>query len=180
MNEIMDGLAALVGRDNVATDPASLDEYAQDESFVPRLTPWAVVRPGSAEEVQRVVAWANDTATPLVPVSSGGPHFHGDTVPSAPGAAVLDLRRMDKVLRVDRRNRMAVIEPGVTYPQLQAALAEHGMRITPPLLPAGEQVRGRQPPRAPAHAHPALQLPAAGAAAQLRCRLGERRRDVHR
>ena len=135
MNDIIDGLAALVGRDNVAADPASLEEYAQDESFVPRLTPWAVVRPGSAEEVQQVVAWANETATPLVPVSSGGPHFHGDTVPSVPGAVMLDLRRMDKILRVDRRNRMVVIEPGVTYPQLQAALAEEGMRVTPPLCP---------------------------------------------
>lgn len=57
MNTIIDGLAALVGRANVAADPASLEEYAQDESFVPRLTPWAVVRPGSAEEVQQVVAW---------------------------------------------------------------------------------------------------------------------------
>ena len=135
MNDIIDGLAALVGRDNVTADPASLEEYAQDESFVPRLTPWAVVRPGSAEEVQQIVAWANETATPLVPVSSGGPHFHGDTVPSVPGAVTLDLRRLDKVLRVDRRNRMAVIEPGVTYPQLQAALADRGMRITPPLYP---------------------------------------------
>ena len=135
MNDIVNELAALVGRDNVAADPASLEEYAQDESFVPRLTPWAVVRPGSAEEVQQVVAWANETATPLVPVSSGGPHFHGDTVPSVPGAVMLDLRRMDKILRVDRRNRMVVIEPGVTYPQLQAALAEQGMRVTPPLCP---------------------------------------------
>ncbi len=135
MNDIVNGLAALVGRDNVADDPASLEEFAQDESFVPRLTPWAVVRPGSAEEVQRIVAWANETATPLVPVSSGVPHFHGDTVPSVPGAVMLDLRRLDKILRIDRRNRMVVIEPGVTYPQLQAALAEQGMRVTPPLLP---------------------------------------------
>jgi FAD/FMN-containing dehydrogenase len=135
VNEIVDELAALVGRDNVATDPASLEEYAQDESFVPRLTPWALVRPGSAEEVQQIVAWANETATPLVPVTSGGPHFHGDTVPSVPGAVMLDLRRMDRILRIDRRNRMVVIEPGVAYPQLQAALAEHGMRVTPPLFP---------------------------------------------
>ena len=135
MTDIVAGLAALVGRDNVAADPASLEEYAQDESFAPRLTPWAVVRPGSAEEVQQVVAWANEMATPLVPVSSGGPHFHGDTVPSLPGAVMLDLRRLDRILRVDRRNRMCVIEPGVTYPQLQAALAVQGMRITPPLCP---------------------------------------------
>ena len=135
MNDIIDGLAAFVGRDNVAADPASLEQYAQDESFVPRLTPWATARPGSAEEIQQVVAWANETGTPLVPVSSGGPHFHGDTVPSVPGAVMLDLRRMDKILRIDRRNRMVVIEPGVTYPQLQAALAEQGMRVTPPLCP---------------------------------------------
>jgi FAD/FMN-containing dehydrogenase len=135
VKDIVDGLAALVGRDNVTVDPASLEEYAQDESFVPRLTPWAVVRPGSAEEVQQVVAWANQTVTPLVPISSGGPHFHGDTVPSMPGAVMLDLRRMDKILRIDRRNRMVVIEAGVTYPQLQAALAEEGMRVTPPLYP---------------------------------------------
>ncbi len=64
MNDIIDGLAALVGRDNVAADPASLEEYAADESFAPRLAPWAVVRPGSADEVQKVVAWANETATP--------------------------------------------------------------------------------------------------------------------
>jgi FAD/FMN-containing dehydrogenase len=139
MTEIIEGLAALVGRDNVAADPASLEEYAQDESFVSRLTPWAVVRPGSADEVQRVVAWANETATPLVPVSSGGPHFHGDTVPSVPGAVMLDLRRLDRILRIDRRNRMAVIEPGVTYPQLQAALVEHGMRVTPPLYPRADK-----------------------------------------
>jgi FAD/FMN-containing dehydrogenase len=139
VNEIIDGLAALVGSDNVAADPASLEEFAQDESFAPRLTPWAVVRPGSADEVQKVVAWANQTATPLVPVSSGGPHFHGDTVPSVPGAVMLDLRRMDKILRVDRRNRMVVVEPGVTYPRLQAALAEQGMRVTPPLLPRADK-----------------------------------------
>ncbi len=128
-------LAAIVGAEHVADDGALLDEYASDHSDAPAGRPVAIVRPGTAAEVQRIVAWANETATPLVPVSSGGPHFHGDTVPSAPGAVMLDLRRLDRILRIDRRNRMVVIEPGVTYPQLQAALAEQGMRVTPPLLP---------------------------------------------
>ena len=61
---------------------------------------------------------------------------------------------MDRILRIDRRNRMAVIEPGVTYPQLQAALADHGMRLAMPLLPRRGQVRGRQSARAPADAIP--------------------------
>ena len=70
-----------------------------------------------------------------MPVSSGGPHFHGDTVPSVPAAVIVELTRMNRILRVDRRNRMAVIEPGVTWAALQPALAEHGLRVTPPLAP---------------------------------------------
>ncbi|MBN1758389.1 MAG: FAD-binding oxidoreductase [Chitinispirillaceae bacterium] len=42
---------------------------------------------------------------------------------------------MNKILRIDRRNRMAVIEPGVTYGQLEAACAKEGLRVTMPLLP---------------------------------------------
>ena len=135
MQHMTAGLAAIVGSEQVQDDSALLDDYMLDDSDARACRPVAIVRPRTAEEVQQVVAWANETATPLVPVSSGGPHFHGDTVPSAPGAAMLDLRRMDKILRIDRRNRMTVIEPGVTYRQLQAALAEQGMRVTPPLLP---------------------------------------------
>jgi len=50
-------------------------------------------------------------------------------------AVIVDLRRMNKIVRVDRRNRMAIVEPGVTYTQLQPALAEVGLRLSTPLLP---------------------------------------------
>jgi hypothetical protein len=80
-------LAAIVGAEHVADDGALLDEYAVDHSDAPAGRPVAIVRPGSAAEVQQIVAWANETATPLVPVSSGGPHFHGDTVPGVPCAS---------------------------------------------------------------------------------------------
>ena len=128
-------IAGLTEPGAVSDEPAVLEEYAHGRGFAPRRLPRAVVRPRSAEEVRRVVVWANATGTPLVPVSSGAPHHFGDTVPSVDGAVIVDLRGLDRILRIDRRNRMAVIEPGVTYPQLQAALAEHGMRVTPPLAP---------------------------------------------
>jgi FAD/FMN-containing dehydrogenase len=135
MKTALDGLEAIVGRRYVASDAASLAAYAGDMSFVPPLTPHAVVKPGTHADVEAVVAWAVETGTPLVPVSSGPPHFRGDTVPSAPGAVVVELTRMKKILRVDRRNRMVVVEPGVTYPEVQTTLAEQGMRVASPLLP---------------------------------------------
>ena len=128
-------LIGVVGKDNVLDDPPSLESYARDESFVLSIKPRFVVRPGNEDEVQALVGWANKTSTPLVPVSSGPPHFYGDTVPSVPGAVIVELSRFNKIRRIDRRNRMVVVEPGVTYAQLQPELAEEGMRVTPPLFP---------------------------------------------
>jgi FAD/FMN-containing dehydrogenase len=128
-------LLEVIGKDNLLDDPAVLGSYARDESFASSMAPLFVARPGDEGEVQALVAWANETATPLVPVSSGPPHFYGDTVPGVPGAVVVDLSRMNKIKRIDRRNRMVVVEPGVTYAQLQPELAKEGMRVTPPLFP---------------------------------------------
>jgi FAD/FMN-containing dehydrogenase len=127
-------IAAIVGSDHVSEDPAALGRYAEGDAR-PAFAPFAVARPGSSDEVGRLVTWANVTTTPLVPVSSRRPHAHGGTTPSVAGALMVDLTRMDRVLRVDRRDRMVVVEPGVTWPVLQAALAPHGMRVTAPLLP---------------------------------------------
>ena len=128
-------LIGVVGAENVLDDAATLKSYSRDESFVLPLKPRLVCRPGSEDEVQAVIAWANEAGTPLVPVSSGPPHFYGDTVPGVPGAVIVDMRRLNKIRRIDRRNRIVVIEPGVTYGKLGPALAEYGMRVTPPLFP---------------------------------------------
>jgi len=104
-------LVGLVGDGNVLDDPSITAAYAKDESFVLSIKPKMVVRPGSEAEVQALIGWANETGTPLVPVSSGAPHFYGDTVPSVPGAVMVDLSRMNAIKRIDRRNRMVVIEP---------------------------------------------------------------------
>jgi len=135
MGEQPQELGRIIGPDRFSDDASDLAAYAADKSFAVANKPSLVVRPDTHDEVQHIVAWANDTVTALVPVSSGPPHFHGDTVPSVAGAVVVDLTNMKKILRIDRRNRMCVVEPGVTYAALQPALAEHGMRVTPPLLP---------------------------------------------
>jgi FAD/FMN-containing dehydrogenase len=128
-------LIKIVGKKNVLDTLKLLEVYGGDQSFVLPMKPWFVVRPKDMDEVQAIVKWANETSTPLVPVSSGAPHFYGDTVPSAPGSVLVDLARMNAIKRIDRRNRMAVVEPGVTYSQLQPELAKEGLRLTTPLLP---------------------------------------------
>lgn len=135
MDDTITGLIDIVGAAGVFDSPPPDGSASLDHELIPPLRPGCVVRPQNVDEVQAIVEWANRTLTPLVPVSSGGPHFRGDTDPSVPEAVMVDLSGMDRILRIDRRNRLALIEPGVTYTQLQPALAEHGLRIVSPLLP---------------------------------------------
>jgi FAD/FMN-containing dehydrogenase len=130
-----EGLNSILGPECIIKDPETLETYSKDMSFVKPMKPRVVVKPRNPDEVQAIVRWANETATPLVPVSSGPPRFHGDTVPSTPGAVIVDLSEMKQIMRVDRRNRVAMIEAGVTYRELQPELAKEGMRLTMPLVP---------------------------------------------
>jgi FAD/FMN-containing dehydrogenase len=128
-------LAALVGPDHVSEDPVLLDRLARDASLAPPIRPQFVVRPANADEVRGMIRWAIETRTPLVPVSSGSPHQYGDTVPSRAEVVIVDLSRLNRILKIDRRNRVAVIEPGVTYADLIPALAKEGLKLSHPLQP---------------------------------------------
>ncbi len=124
----------IVGANNVQDDPIILGHYGRDMSFTVGHPPLLVVKPKEAQQVHEVVRWANGTSMPLIPVCSGPPHFRGDTVPAL-GGTVLDLSGMDRILRIDRRNRVAMIEPGVTFGRLKAEVEKHHMRLMLPLAP---------------------------------------------
>ena len=128
-------LMKIVGARNVSFNHAALDEFSRDISFVNPVKPVCVVKPKNSGEVQKIVKLANKTQTPLVPVSSGSPHFRGDTVPSTGGAVIVDLRKMKKVIFVDRPRRVAMVEPGVTFGELIPKVKKEGLRLNMPLLP---------------------------------------------
>ncbi|MGE5123087.1 MAG: FAD-binding oxidoreductase [Acidobacteriaceae bacterium] len=135
MDQNISRLVDIVGEANVADHP----QAAPSVSLATRQTlppqPALLVRPADAEQVQMIVLWANETHTPLVPLSSGAPHFHNNALPSTHGAVMLDLSGMNRILKINRRNRLALVEPGVTYGQLLPQLRQEGLRLVLPLLP---------------------------------------------
>jgi len=128
-------LVKIVGTGNVDDTQPVLDEYSRDMSFVNSIRPVCVVKPRNADDVKKLVNLANRTLTPLVSVSSGPPHFRGDTVPGSGGAVVVDLRGLKKIVRVDRYHRIAMVEAGVTFGELIPAAKKEGIRLNMPLLP---------------------------------------------
>jgi FAD/FMN-containing dehydrogenase len=132
-------LMEIVGNEGVFERPELGESFSLAQKLILPRRASLLVKPRGVDEVQQIVLWANETLTPLVPVSSGGPHLRGDTIPTAPEAVIVDLSEMKRILKINRRNRLALIEPGVTYSQLLPALRKEGLRIAMPLLPRANQ-----------------------------------------
>ena len=85
-----------------------------------------ILTPKSAREVQDIIKEANKSKTPLVPVSSGT-NLQDTHLPSVKGAIAVNLSQM-KGIYFDPLNRNAVVEPGVTFEELEKLCKKEGLR----------------------------------------------------
>ncbi|MHB8678582.1 MAG: FAD-binding oxidoreductase [Rudaea sp.] len=105
------------------TDPAECLAYGYDNSRR-QAQPDAVVFPTEHEQVVELVRVCRATHTPLV-ARGRGTNTTGATVPEA-GGVIASFERMNRIVRIDVDDRLAVVEPGVLNGDLQTALATHG------------------------------------------------------
>lgn len=124
-------IVKIVGEKNVSNNPVITQGYAfnwgNDTINLRRgntpsmfaFAPLAVVLPESTEEVQLVVKLINEVGLKFKAQSTGlGPH----NCASSDDVIIFDLRRMNKIRKIDAKNMYAVIEPYVTGATLQAEL----------------------------------------------------------
>ncbi|MBI3065038.1 MAG: FAD-binding protein, partial [Deltaproteobacteria bacterium] len=102
--------------------------YEQDGSIF-QVMPEIVVVPGNVDEVAEVVKAAQRTGVPVVPRGSGT-GLAGGAVP-AEGGIVLSLARLDRILKIDLQNRIAIVEPGVINLDITKAVAKDGFFYAP-------------------------------------------------
>ncbi len=125
---------------NISDDPNLLKNYSKDLSFFPKKAPKYVVWPSNTKIIEEILKLANELKFSVIPISSGsGPRHHGDTIPHKDNSVVLDLSNMKKILNIDRKNRVVMIEPGVTFGELIPELQSKGLRLLSPLHPRGSK-----------------------------------------
>src|ERR687897_1330014 len=107
---LVDQLCAIVGARYVLVEKEDVIVYEQDGSIF-QVMPEMVVLPGNVEQVAAIVKAAKQANVPIVPRGSGT-GLAGGAVP-AEGGIVLSLARLDRILRVDLENSLAIVEPGV-------------------------------------------------------------------
>lgn len=105
------------------TDPAECLAYGYDNSRR-QAQPDAVVFPTTHEQVVALVHACRTAHTPLI-ARGRGTNTTGATVP-VDGGVVVSFERMNRIVKIDADNRLAVVEPGVLNGDLQTALAAQG------------------------------------------------------
>ena len=121
-------LRAIVGEPYVLVEKEDVIVYEQDGSIF-QVVPEIVVLPANTEQVSAVVKAAKRAGVPIVPRGSGT-GLAGGAVP-AEGGIVLSLARLDRILKIDLENRLAVVEPGVINIDVTKAVAQDGFFYAP-------------------------------------------------
>ena len=127
-------LRSIVGERYVLIEKEDVVVYEQDGSIF-QVMPEIVVLPSNVGEVAAVVKAAKQAAVPIVPRGSGT-GLAGGAVP-AEGGIILSLARLNRILKIDLENRIAIVEPGVIN-----ARRDEGRRQRRPFLRAGPEQSG--------------------------------------
>ncbi|PVA10373.1 FAD-binding oxidoreductase [Pelagivirga sediminicola] len=120
---MLDRLREILGAANVLTGK-DMDPFACDWSGAPQGTPLAVLRPGSTADVAAILKLANESRTPVVPMS-GNTCLSGAT--AAEGAWVVSMARMNKIREIRPTGRIAIVEAGAILANIHDAVAEHDL-----------------------------------------------------
>ncbi|HXZ24769.1 MAG TPA: FAD-binding and (Fe-S)-binding domain-containing protein [Nitrospiria bacterium] len=125
-SELIGALRARLGAMKVLSDQPAMRAYSADASIY-TLTPRAVVLAESADDVAAALAVARERGAPIT-ARSGGTNLTGSAIGEG---IILDCSRMRRLLTVDAGRRLARVEPGIVYAELNRELAASGLQFAP-------------------------------------------------
>ena len=125
---VKDELKAIVGEGRYFDNKEDLLMYSYD-AFMVKAVPDVVLLPVSTEEVSRIMKVASREEIPVT-ARGTGTNLTGGSVP-VKGGIVLAFTKMNRILKIDKENRIAVLQPGVINMELQKELAKQGLYYPP-------------------------------------------------
>ncbi|HOW54984.1 MAG TPA: FAD-linked oxidase C-terminal domain-containing protein [Syntrophorhabdaceae bacterium] len=119
----------IVGKENVLTSPEALKAYSYDGTTSWIKEPDVVIFPKSTSEVSQIMKLANAEKIPVTP-RGGGTNVSGGSVPWH-GGIVLAMTKFNQIVKIDKENLTATVEPGVVLQDLTLRLMKDGLFFPP-------------------------------------------------
>ncbi|MBW2622871.1 MAG: FAD-binding oxidoreductase [Deltaproteobacteria bacterium] len=128
-DEVIAELKVIVGDNNVIFgDSEKLQDYKGDTfaALMPDIPgPEAAVKPETTEQVSRIMKLANENNIPVTPRGAGS-GLAGAAIADL-GGIVLSLEKMNKIIEIDKTDRIAIVEAGVITNELCEKAEEAGL-----------------------------------------------------
>lgn len=128
-SDIISQFEVILGVENVIVDYEKRYTYSHDETEDYSFLPDVVLKPGTAEEISRIMKLCNERVIPVTP-RGGGTGLSGGALPVQKGV-VISMERFNKILKIDELNLQATVEPGVITEVFQDAVKEKGLFYPP-------------------------------------------------
>lgn len=135
-SEFLDALRTFIPADRLLTDAAGRTAYESDGLTMFAVKPLAIVVVATQEEAIKAVQLCAQFRVPFVPRGSGT-SLSGGALP-VDGGIVIALNQLNRILRLDPMQRIAVVEPGTINLAITQAAAPHGLIYAPD--PSSQQV----------------------------------------
>ena len=140
MSDVLARLKEIVGAKGFSEDPREIAPHVEEwrgswKGHTPLL-----LRPATTEEVSRILAACNETATPVVP-QGGNTGLVGGQIPLG-GEVLLSLERMNRIRDIDRTGANCTVEAGTILAALHAAADDAGMMFPLSLASEGSATIG--------------------------------------
>ena len=120
---------SIVGQENIYSDKAHLIAYSYDATRE-HFEPDAVVFPRNEDDISAILKYCNEHKIVIVPRGAGS-GFTGGALPSSGGIVLGFEKHMNKILEIDMKNMVAIVQPGVINMDLQRAVEEVGLFYPP-------------------------------------------------
>ncbi len=122
-------LSRRIGDHKVIDDRDLLEGLAGDESHCEPRIPDLAVRADCTDDVCALLELANKFDVPVTP-RGGGTGKSGGAIPFL-GGVVLDMTGLNRIVEIDRRNLLAVVEPGIVTGVFQETVEDEGLFYPP-------------------------------------------------
>lgn len=123
---------------DVFTDNLQRVLYSTDASQYKEM-PLAVTRPKTKEDIKKIIAFARENGTSIIP-RGAGTSLAGQVV--GPGIVVDISKYMNQILEFNEAENYVLVEPGVNLAELNLFLAKHGLQFGPETSTANRCVIG--------------------------------------
>ena len=133
---LIGAIERIVGPEGILRDPTELLAYESDGLARLHETPALVVLPNDAQQVQGVVRACHEHGVAFV-ARGHGTGLSGGALP-VPGAVLIVLTRLNRIIDVDIANQRITVEPGVINLDVTRRVAPFGFHYVPD--PSSQQI----------------------------------------